>query len=323
MKQPHELPEFRRHPAPDAAKHWIGDQWLAVRRVSQGGEPAVMIHGLGGTSLNWTDVAYGLEGRLDSWAVDLPGFGESPRPVDGDYSPATYANSIKRLVDSQIGEKVHVFGNSLGGAVALQFAGRYPELVRSTTLISPSLPRSANFSLSLQGLTLPIALLPGVGDRFMQWYMRLPPADRVRRTYEHVFADVANASAVRIDEAVTAQRYRDELGYATEVFVSALRALVRNHLERGPERPYRLAARIDSPTLLIYGHHDNLVDPRSVHRAAQEIPKARAVLLPESGHVAQMEHPELVIELWDALIGSRVGRALDDDDPVAHISRRS
>jgi pimeloyl-ACP methyl ester carboxylesterase len=45
------------------------------------------------------------------------------------------------------------------------------------------------------------------------------------------------------------------------------------------------------PTLLIYGLKDKLVDPRTSARAARTYPGARLVLLPDSGHVAMMEHP--------------------------------
>jgi pimeloyl-ACP methyl ester carboxylesterase len=55
-----------------------------------------------------------------------------------------------------------------------------------------------------------------------------------------------------------------------------------------------LAAHVRTPTLLVYGLADRLVDPRTAVRAARTFPDARLVLLPDSGHVSQMEHPDVV-----------------------------
>jgi pimeloyl-ACP methyl ester carboxylesterase len=55
-----------------------------------------MIHGLGGSSLNWIELMGELDADLDTIAVDLPGFGASPPPRDGDYSPRGHARSVAR-----------------------------------------------------------------------------------------------------------------------------------------------------------------------------------------------------------------------------------
>ena len=104
---------------------WLAQRALSVRHRpgAPGAEPAVMIHGLGGSSLNWTDLMVGLSDRLDSSAVDLAGFGESPPPRDGDFSPLGQARGIADLIQEKYSEPVHLFGNSLGGAVAAGAGG--------------------------------------------------------------------------------------------------------------------------------------------------------------------------------------------------------
>lgn len=262
----------------------------------------MMVHGLGGNSLNWTDLAYGFRGRLDSWAVDLPGFGASPPPRDGDYSIAGHARAVVELIDEQIQEPVHLFGNSLGGAVALQVAARYPDRVRSLTLISPALPGSRPAKGNIH---MPVMAVPGLGERLISRYMRTTAASRTRATIDLCFADSSRLSAERMEEAVVETGRRDRLTYPADAFLQSLRGLLRTMLEKGPERPWKLAENIKCPTLLVYGRRDELVDAKGAHQAGNRIPDARVVLLPDCGHVAQMEHPEEIIRFWNELIDGR------------------
>ncbi len=80
-----------------------------------------------------------LRDRLDAWAPDLPGFGWSDAPADGDYSPAAHARVVADLIEV-VGRPVHLVGNSLGGAIVTRVAAQRPELVSTLTLISPALP---------------------------------------------------------------------------------------------------------------------------------------------------------------------------------------
>ena len=70
------------------------------------------------------------------------------------------------------------------------------------------------------------------------------------------------------------------------------------------ERPWQLARKIEAPTLLVYGRLDKLVNARAAHRATKEFPNAHVMVIPDSGHVAQMEHPELVERWWREFLGA-------------------
>ena len=81
----------------------LSDRTLSVRSApptAPNAEPAVLVHGLGGSALNWTDLMGLLADRLDSRAPDLSGFGESPPPDDGDYSMAAHARSVVALIEA-------------------------------------------------------------------------------------------------------------------------------------------------------------------------------------------------------------------------------
>ena len=84
---------------------------------------------------------------------------------------------------------------------------------------------------------------------------------------------------------------RDSLEYAVAALMGSARALSAEFLRKGRHSPWRDVARITAPSLVIYGQHDRLVDPRAAGRAAHVFTDARIVVLPRTGHVAQMEHP--------------------------------
>src|SRR5215813_3322976 len=98
-------------------------------------EPAVYVHGLGGSATNWTDLADLLSDRLDGQAIDLPGFGHSD-PARR-YTVTALADRVVRWIEVSDRGPVHLIGNSLGGAIVTRVAAVRPDLVRSLVLISP------------------------------------------------------------------------------------------------------------------------------------------------------------------------------------------
>lgn len=278
---------------------FLASRTLSVRHApstTPGAPRAVFIHGLGGSSLNWTDLMAALQPDVDGYAIDLGGFGQSPPPRDGDMTPAGHAAGVVEFIVEELGgEPVHVFGNSLGGAVALQLAARRPDLARSLTLISPALPSAF---ATRSNAHLPVIAVPGVGERLVDKYLTLPAEQRVRATIDTCFGDPARVPGQRTDEAREEAESRDHLPYAADAFLRSLRGLLRTYVDLGPQRPWKLAARVQCPTLVVYGRQDPLVDPKAAHRVTKHFRHAHVVVLSDSGHVAQMEHPELVYEAW-------------------------
>lgn len=271
--------------------------------TTPGAPRAVFLHGLGGSALNWTDLMGRMDHQLDCYALDLHGFGASPPSRDGDMSPLGHARAVADFIVEQDLGPVHLFGNSMGGAVALQLAARRPDLTRSLTLISPALP-SVRYATK-GNIHLPVISLPGVGERLIPKFVETTsPEQRAQATIDGCFADPARMPEDRFSEAIEEIRMRDSRPYAHDAFLQSLRGLLRTYLDVGPNRPWKLAQRVNAPTLLVYGRKDPLVDPRSAHRATKYFPNAHIVVLPDSGHVAQMEHPEFVEAAWDRFIGS-------------------
>jgi pimeloyl-ACP methyl ester carboxylesterase len=269
---------------------------------AQDAEPAVFVHGLGGSSRNWTDLMAELsapgpvpaEAVLASEAIDLPGFGYSPPPADGDYSIEAHAAAVIALIDAGGRWPVHLIGNSLGGAVCVRAAARRPDLVRTLTLISPALPdlrpRRGPLRVGLVGI-------PGVGSWLLGKVLAFPAEQRTAATIEDLYGDPSRIHPERFADEVAEVSRRDTLDYQSEAFTKSTRSLVTEYLRFGPRTLWRDAARIPVPTLAIFGTHDHLVSPVMAARAARLFRSASAVVLPQTGHVAQMERPATVARL--------------------------
>ncbi len=276
-----------------------------------GSDPAVMVHGLGGASTNWTDVMGLLRDRVHAAAPDLPGFGWSPPPPDRDYSVRAHARAVVALVEARGEGPVHLLGNSLGGTVSLVVAVTRPDLVRTLTLVSPALPvlrpRTTN-------VHLPALAVPWAGQRLARRLGKFPVEQRVRATLALCYADPSRVPPQRVEEAMAEATRRARLDHDGDAMLLSLRSLMTAYLRPMSWPLWRLAEHVRAPTLLVYGLQDRLVDPRSAARAAKAFPGSRLVVVPDSGHVTQMEHPELVAREVRRLLDRPAGGA---DQPLA------
>jgi pimeloyl-ACP methyl ester carboxylesterase len=282
----------------------IGDVFVRTAAPAAGaGEPAVFVHGLGGSSRNWTDIMDLLSRPGDglitgpvlaSEAVDLPGFGYSPVPATGDYSVDASATAVAALIDQHGQGPVHLVGNSLGGAVCTRVAARRPDLVRTLTLISPALP---DLRPRLVSLRVAAVILPGLGRRALARLEGVPAQQRTLQTIRDLYADPTRMHPDRVREEVDEVTRRDGLGYQAEALIGSARALVTEYTRRGARTLWRDAAQVTAPTLVIHGSHDRLVNPVTGARAARVFPSAHVVVLPRTGHVAMLERPDMVAQV--------------------------
>jgi pimeloyl-ACP methyl ester carboxylesterase len=268
-------------------------------------EPAVLVHGLGGSATNWTDLMDLLRPALAGEAIDLPGFGFSPVPADGDYSIDAKARAVIEFIEHRRRWPVHLIGNSLGGSVAVRVAGRRPDLVKTLTLISPALP---DLRPRLIPLRVTVICVPGVGQWALRRLDRQTAESRTLGTVQEVYTDPGRMHPLRYEEEAAEVRRRDELGYVHRVMIGSVRGLVHEYLRLGPLSLWRDAARVAAPTLVLYGSHDRLVRPAMAARAARAFRGARVVVLPWQGHVAMMERPDLVAREIRALLASVADR---------------
>lgn len=261
--------------------------------------PALYVHGLGGSSQNWSAMMPLLADVVDGEAVDLPGFGDSPPPDDGNYSVTGHARAVIRLLDAGERGPVHLFGNSLGGAVATRVAAVRPDLVRTLTLVSPALPE-----IRVQRPAVPTGLLaiPGVASLFSRLTKEWTAEQRTRGVMALCYGDPARISEEGFRRAVAEMERRLELPYFWDAMTRSARGIVDAYTLGGQHGLWRQAERVLAPTQLVYGGRDRLVSYRMARRASAAFRDSRLLSLPDAGHVAMMEYPEAVAQAFRDLL---------------------
>ncbi|MEU4740584.1 alpha/beta hydrolase [Actinosynnema sp. NPDC023658] len=284
----------------------VGGHGVHVRRTpGPAGSRAVYVHGLGGSSTNWTDLAAQLGEHVDGHALDLPGFGRS-EPIDGyDFRMTTHARVVTEYIESLGPEPVHLFGNSMGGAITLMVASARPDLVRTLTLVSPAVPDLRPSLRRVSDRRLPLAFLPVVGARVREQLASMTARERTHQMLRLCFADPDAVPANRIEQSEEEYTERSAQAWAGNALNRSTIELIRTWIVPRKRSMWQLAPRVSAPTLVVWGTEDRLVSVRKAPRVARLIPRGRLLVLPRTGHVAQMERPvsvaRAVLGMWEAV----------------------
>lgn len=110
---------------------------IALDDGGSGGLPVVFVHSLAGNSTQWSKQLEHLRRTRRAVALDLRGHGRSEPPKDDDYTIAAMAGDIAAVVDTPGLDRFVLVGHSLGGGVALAYAGAHPDRVAGLVLVDP------------------------------------------------------------------------------------------------------------------------------------------------------------------------------------------
>lgn len=252
------------------------------------GPPLVLVHGLGGSHLNWDLVAPQLALRHRVIAVDLPGFGLSAPGAQPSTVPVN-VGLLERFVRRVAGRPAVLVGNSMGGMIAILLAARRPELVSGLVLVDPALPPAELRPTGVEGALI-LQMLPGLGEYLVgARRRRLGPEATVRGMLRLCGVDPARIPPDLLERSVAlAARHRDVAG-ADRAFLSAARSLAWVLVRA---REYRAAmAAVRAPVLLLHGDRDRLVPVASARAVARRHPRWTYRELTAVGHVPQLQVP--------------------------------
>lgn len=256
------------------------------------GPAMVLVHGLGGSSLNWLAVGPRLARRGRVLAPDLAGFG---RTAPGRRSARLRANRelLNRFLGAVVGAPAILVGNSMGGLQSMLQAVAHPASVAGLVLAAPAQPRAPGTRVGAEvWAAFALYAIPGVAEWYLQRRAgRLGPEGLVREMLRICCVDPSRvpADVTRAHVELTRDRMT-EMPWATRAFLDAARSLLT---ELWRARDYRaMVDRIASPTLLIQGAADRLVPAAASRDLARRRPDWTFEVLDRIGHVPQLEDPE-------------------------------
>ena len=233
------------------------------------GDALVLVHGIGADKDNFAPIAPLLRGIGRLIAVDLPGFGDSSKPDDADYSLGAQAERLGEFLDALALARVHLGGSSMGGTIVLEFARRYPERVQSLWLLAPA----------------------GVGNATESEMFR---RHRERGEYP-LFAETPDEYADVMRICFTRPPFvpygvRHELARAASRNYALHTRIFRELIEQ-PFTLEQAVAGLETPALIVWGDQDRVLDVSAAAILRRALPGSRLVTMPGVGHLPMLEVP--------------------------------
>jgi pimeloyl-ACP methyl ester carboxylesterase len=219
--------------------------------------PVVFVHSLGGLSGQWATQLAHLRRTRRALAVDLRGHGNSPAAPDGDYGIETLAADLAAALDELELPRFVLVGHSLGGSVAMAYAGAHPEQLAGLFLADPSGDASLIPREQAQGM---LAGLDGPD-------------------YEGYISGYYNMILAGASEATRAQVLADLLATPQTAVSHGLKALFKYS-------PQPAMQRYTGPTMVVYTPANE--SPISLHKLRPDLP---AMALAETSHWLQLDRP--------------------------------
>jgi pimeloyl-ACP methyl ester carboxylesterase len=253
------------------------------------GPTVVLVHGLGGSHLNWDLFAPLLTPHARVLALDLPGFGRSE---PGARQATVHANVavLDRFLREVAGGPVVLVGNSMGGMISILETAAAPELVRGLVLLDPAVPGPRRSLDPLVALVFVTCALPGVGEQVLRLRRRRTGARaQVLAMLRLCGVDPAHVPAPLVDRSVALVEQRQDVAGMERAYLTASRSLLR--VLADPRRYRRAMAGIPVPVLLVHGRRDRLVSVANARDVAGRHPEWRYVELDGVGHLPQLQVP--------------------------------
>ncbi|MGW6448311.1 alpha/beta fold hydrolase [Lentzea sp. NPDC055074] len=272
----------------DGPVHWVDFGGPAD------GPRIVLVHGLGGSHLNWVLLAPLLARRARVTAVDLAGHGLT-NPEGRQTTVQANTRLLGRFLREVVGEPSILVGNSMGGLISLFQTAHDPELVTGLVLVDPALPMVLGTRPDPTMLsTFFLYSVPGLGERFLARSRAVPARRQVDRLLELVCADPSGIP----EELKLASEHligeRAKVDGLDTAFLAAARSVVFTTSKRGAY--YAAMAKVRVPVFLMSGDRDRLVNVAAARAVARRFPHWRYDEYANVGHVPQMEIPDVVSE---------------------------
>jgi len=250
--------------------------------------PVVMLHGLTGHARTWDEEARALSGRYRVLALDQRGHGDSDPAPDGDYTTGTLAEDLAAFCAALALGFPRLLGLSMGGRVAIAYAGRRPTRVERLVVVDIG-PEIAPAGRARVGQTMGQA-----PERFAT----VAEALAYQRANNPRYTDALLRH--RVEHGL---RALPDGGFAWK-YDRALRDAVRTGRWRDTIDLWPLWRAVACPTLLVRGADSDVLSPEIAKRMLEENPRATLVEVPGAGHTVPGDQPAAFQALVAEFLGA-------------------
>lgn len=271
----------------NAASHFMPLMGMQVHYrdegVSTDSVPLILLHGMSSSLNTWDSVVLALKDQKRLISIDLPAFGLTGPNPENEYSFAYYNHFLDSFLAELHISKCMIAGNSLGGAIAWEYTASNPTKVSKLILIDAAGYQGKKGKGSI-GFT--IASTPVINNLLLY----VTPKFLVRKSLEGIYFDknlVTDAQVERFHDVAISEGNR-----------KAALTIFKKGFEKEPEK----INTITTPTLIIWGDQDQLINVENANLFHQNIKGSRLEILHNIGHVPMEEDPKKVAELISSFI---------------------
>lgn len=231
------------------------------------GQPVILLHGWINSWDVWRDsmIALSSENKYRVYALDFWGFGDSAKSSGASFQVGSYVEMVNQFMDTLGILKAPIFGHSMGGTVALQFALTYPDRTKKVAIVgSPVVGETLNFFLKLSGYGW-IATLVWRYPVLRDTVMKILLAGDSKKVRNMISRDVQRTNVESFFRSIDDLRRTDLRGQLTS---------------------------LKTPILGIYGVRDNIVSPKNAQLLSQTVSFAEIAMMENSRHFPMTDEPD-------------------------------
>jgi abhydrolase domain-containing protein 6 len=252
------------------------------------GETIVLIHGFSADKDNWIRFARYLPREYRVIALDLPGHGDSGKPLDKTYNGEFYTESFAHFADALNLSRFHLAGNCMGGFISLLYASRNPGRVKDLCLIDTAgffkgIPRQSDFLIALSQGKSPLA--PANSQEFDEYL-------------NYAFHEIPFMPWPV--KTVLEARVTGNAPFMKKIF---------NDIHDTRTDPYSLLPGLHLPVLVIWGANDRIIDVSTTSMLAKGLPDKEIVIIKNCGHLPMLEKPKRTAREYKQFLDGHKGKS--------------
>lgn len=255
-------------------KNSQGDFNIHYIEKGAGDSHVILLHGFAANTYTWRNTIDPLvNAGYHVWAIDLLGFGASDKPLNAPYGLDLYIDQLEAFIKAKAIDKAHLIGNSMGGGIFLELTLKFPDFVRSLTLVNAM----------GHPMNLPVFL------KFARWSPEMAKPLLSRTVIKTALRDLIVKKESLSEAQVDAYWIPLSQQGGKEAFLKLLQMFDNELMEKMVPTFHRIAV----PTLIIWGDRDSLIPVSHAELFHEEIKDSKLLIIKDCGHIPQEEEPQI------------------------------